>query len=529
MTGGSVQKREFSLLGREREIKQLRDDIVRMQAQIEQKKADMQQAGHIVQDCKQMLADIETSIHERDVENARYKEKLDLIHRDIGQNEQKVERMELEYAQIEDNLADIEKERQGIQRVQSGIEDGNAATQEDVALSQKKLNALREEGERISQQLTERKVQHMALQKEKDAFLQERKRLSREIEQAEHTIEVAKLAYMKAQEQESALEQQIIAMAETIAIEQKRVDVHKEQQHAIEEERQKRTLAISEAHVRKDELNARIRELDDKKHRQELNFSRAELEFASMQERIMTDYELTYEQATPFRKQEFGVTNAHVRIDELRKGVRELGNINVNAVEDYAILNERCEMLTVQCTDLTRAEADLNTLIDELTATMEKQFMSKFKLIQEYFAATFEQLFDGGYAELRLSDAKDPLNCDIDIIAQPPGKKLQLLTLLSGGERALTAIALLFAMLKLKPTVFCILDEIETSLDEVNVTRFANYLKRYSDQTQFILITHRKGSMEVCNTLYGVAMEEKGISRLVSARFQPDETAEATA
>ena len=129
------------------------------------------------------------------------------------------------------------------------------------------------------------------------------------------------------------------------------------------------------------------------------------------------------------------------------------------------------------------------------------------------------QLFGGGHAELRLSDKTDVLNCDIDIIAQPPGKKLQLLSLLSGGERALTAIALLFAMLKLKAPAFCVLDEIETSLDEANVTKFANYLKEYSDETQFIIITHRKGSMEVCDTLYGVAMEEKGISSIVSARF----------
>jgi chromosome segregation protein len=140
-------------------------------------------------------------------------------------------------------------------------------------------------------------------------------------------------------------------------------------------------------------------------------------------------------------------------------------------------------------------------------------------VIQRNFNEVFLELFGGGHAELRLADKDDVLGCDIDIIAQPPGKKLQLLSLLSGGERALTAIALLFAMLKLKPPAFCVLDEIESSLDEVNVTRFADYVKAYSDGTQFILITHRKGSMEVCDTLYGVSMEEKGISKIVSARF----------
>ena len=150
---------------------------------------------------------------------------------------------------------------------------------------------------------------------------------------------------------------------------------------------------------------------------------------------------------------------------------------------------------------------------------MENEFRRQFEKIQQNFSATFAELFGGGKAELVLSDKNDILNCNIDIIAQPPGKKLQLLSRLSGGERALTAIALLFAILKLKPTAFCILDEIESALDEVNVSTVAQYVQRYSKDTQFIMITHRKGSMEVCNALYGVAMEERGISKVVSARF----------
>lgn len=213
------------------------------------------------------------------------------------------------------------------------------------------------------------------------------------------------------------------------------------------------------------------------------------------------------------------VTASHIRVDELKKAIRALGDVNVSAIDDYKNVKERYESLSTQCNDLMQAEADLQKLIGELVATMETEFRKQFERIGENFTTTFTELFGGGKAELLLSDKNDILNCDIDIIAQPPGKKLQLLSLLSGGERALTAIALLFAMLKLKPTAFCILDEIETSLDEVNVSNFAEYVKRYSEDTQFILITHRKGSMEVCNALYGVAMEEKGISKIVSARF----------
>ncbi len=520
MTGGSVQKREFSLLGRERELKQLQQNIREIEAQMREAAVQRTQAEQRVEECKQAIAQAEANLHAQEIESARHKEKLELILRDIRQNEQKNERSELECAQIRDNLADIDKERKGIEGVQSGIEEGSAATQEDVQRSQARLNELRAQHEAVAATLTERKVQRMALQKEEDAVLLEHKRLERELAQTAHTLLDNQAAHTKTIEQEAALCEQIEALSRDIKDEQTEVDARKEEQHAMEEERQRRLQTLSEGRARKDELNARLRELEERRHKQELAQSRAELEFDTMQERMLTDYELTYETALPLRTETNGITAAHVRIDELKREIRALGNINVNAVEDYQTLSERYETLSAQCEDLNRAEADLQTLIAELTATMQQQFLQQFQLIQKNFSVVFEQLFGGGWAELRLSDPKDVLNCDIDIIAQPPGKKLQLLTLLSGGERALTAIALLFAMLKLKPTVFCILDEIESSLDEVNVTRFANYLCEYSDDTQFILITHRKGSMEVCNALYGVAMEEKGVSKIVSARFQ---------
>ncbi|MBQ1685236.1 MAG: AAA family ATPase, partial [Clostridia bacterium] len=189
-------------------------------------------------------------------------------------------------------------------------------------------------------------------------------------------------------------------------------------------------------------------------------------------------------------------------------------------VEDYRSVKERFDDLSSQCEDLNKAKQDLNVLIGKLTETMENEFKVRFEQIRQNFSETFHELFGGGRAELVLADKNDVLNSNIDIIAQPPGKKLQLLTLLSGGEQALTAIALLFAILRLKPAAFCILDEIDTSLDEANVDCFANYLKGYSKGTQFIIITHRKGSMAVCNALFGVSMEEKGVSSIVSAKFE---------
>jgi chromosome segregation protein len=203
----------------------------------------------------------------------------------------------------------------------------------------------------------------------------------------------------------------------------------------------------------------------------------------------------------------------------LRERIRAMGAVNVNAIEDYVSLKNRHEEYGRQTADLARAEGDLVAIIAELTEKMEKRFREQFKLLNQYFGETFVEMFGGGAAQLVLKDQENLLESGIEIVAQPPGKQLQLLSLLSGGEKALTAISLLFAMLKLNPSPFCVLDEIEAALDDANVKRFANYLNVYTSKTQFVVVTHRKGTMEASNAIYGVTMEEKGISRLVSMKM----------
>ncbi|MEG0766459.1 MAG: chromosome segregation protein SMC, partial [Clostridia bacterium] len=243
-----------------------------------------------------------------------------------------------------------------------------------------------------------------------------------------------------------------------------------------------------------------------------------------LQERIWNEYELTYAGAQAYQTADFDLAEAEKCMEEMRKQIREMGTVNVNAVEDYRLMQERFEQLRAQRADLLRATEDLRGIIEELVVKMEGRFRQQFALLNGYFMETFVKLFGGGKAELKLQDEGDALSCDIEIVAQPPGKKLQLLTLLSGGERALTAIAILFAMLKLKPTPFCILDEIEAALDEANVANFADYLADYSRDTQFVVVTHRKGTMERCEALYGVAMEERGVSRMVSVKLSDAQT-----
>ena len=210
-------------------------------------------------------------------------------------------------------------------------------------------------------------------------------------------------------------------------------------------------------------------------------------------------------------------------IREKKDAMRALGNVNVNAIEDYKEVSERHNFLSAQCEDLQRAEDALRKVIEELDIGMRKRFAEGFRSIQRAFNQVFRELFGGGKGELRLEEGVDLLDAGIAIIAEPPGKKLQNMMQLSGGEKALTAIALLFAIQNLKPSPFALLDEIEAALDDSNVDRYAQYLKKLAKNTQFIVITHRRGTMVAADRLYGITMQEKGVSALVSVSLIEDQ------
>jgi chromosome segregation protein len=253
-------------------------------------------------------------------------------------------------------------------------------------------------------------------------------------------------------------------------------------------------------------------------HKLEITASKLESEEEVLQNKLWDEYELTIPQAQKYRNTEFSIGECNKRVVELKNSIKALGDVNVNSIEEYKRVTERHEFLSAQKSDLIQAENSLVDIINEITQKMKNQFNEKFKIIRENFNYTFRQLFGGGFADLKL-EGEDILSSGIDIIVQPPGKKLQSLMLLSGGEKGLAAIALVFAILKMKPTPFCVLDEIEAALDDANVNRFAEFLKVYALQTQFIMITHRKGSMAVADDLYGVTMEEKGVSKLISLKL----------
>ena len=235
--------------------------------------------------------------------------------------------------------------------------------------------------------------------------------------------------------------------------------------------------------------------------------------------KMWEEYELTPNNVVDYKKPD-NVALTQKKVNNLRADIRELGSVNIDSIEEYKTLKQRYDFMSEQRCDLEETMAKLRKIISEMTVIMKEQFKKQFEIINKNFGEVFKELFGGGNATLTLADEDNILECGIDITVQPPGKKLQNMMLLSGGEKAFTAIALLFAILKINPAPFCVLDEIEAALDDVNVFRYAEYLKKFSKNTQFLVITHRKGSMEAADTVYGVTMEESGISKLLSMKLK---------
>ena len=518
MTGGSIQKREFSLLGREREIEELNRTIKQTESSITDISAKIFGLNDELEKANTDVSQAVDSLRALEVKVASFKEKADIVNKYVQKNIDLIAKLDDEAEKIRDSLADIEAEREKALADATGLSDGNAVTNDDIRSVQQEISLLRGELQKANNALTDVRVRLTASEKELSASEADAKRLEKEISELNSSVQSCERACSSAFSAISEIEAERNSLVYELNSDRDKFEKLNEELKHLESERAERLKALDEKRASREHITQQLVEMRDRRHRFELNLNRAQIDMQAATDRLWSEYELTYENALPFRH-DIQITPSHIRADELKKSIKALGTVNTAAIEDYRDVSTRYNELSAQCSDLKQAEADLNELISKLTATMEKEFKEQFALIQKNFSSTFLELFGGGRAELVLSDTNDVLNCNIDIIAQPPGKKLQLLSLLSGGEQALTAIALLFAILKLKPAAFCILDEIDTSLDEANVDNFAEYLKKYSTGTQFIIITHRKGAMAVCNTLYGVSMEERGVSSLVSAKF----------
>ena len=299
----------------------------------------------------------------------------------------------------------------------------------------------------------------------------------------------------------------------------------KQEQIKIEIENILKTLERTKEELQNEETNLKIDNVDYNKYQDELKkneiqVSKLDVKLDNLLNILNEEYSITYEKAKSNYILDMDEDSARSKVNKLKREIRELGEVNVSSIEEYEKVNERYNFLTTQKEDLLHAKDMLLEIINQMDEVMKEKFIETFKLVQVEFKDTFRKLFGGGDAELKLTDQNNILETGVDIVALPPGKKLQHISLLSGGEKTLTAIALLFAILKIRPVPFCILDEVEAALDEVNVDSFGKYLSEYKDKTEFIIITHKKKTMEYADVLYGITMQESGVSKLVSVKLE---------
>lgn len=520
MTGGSSQSRLTSLLGRTREIDETAQTVQGLKTQCARAKDRLSELGREQKELQDQLSELERELHQADILSTRDTERLDKLNGDMSQNQAETDALLLEGEQLKETLDELEKNISQINSMQGGLEQNSVQAQEALTAKQTEYNKQLIERDRLSETLTSKKIRLAELEKELSAALSGLNRTQSEIKRTDELkARLEKEITARAAQLEDINTQSVQAGRE---VEKKKAALEREQEraNAMDKARQELFEASKELQRKIKDLEQDALIASERRHKLELSLQKVDSDITVMEQRIWDEYELTYAGAEELRQEGFKVTGAQTEISRLRRAISQLGSVNVNAIEEYVSSKERFESLTAQNEDLLKAEKDLNRIIEDVTKRMEAQFKEQFAVINGYFGQTFKELFGGGRAELRLENSQDILGSGIEIVAQPPGKALQLLSLLSGGERALTAIAILFAMLKLKPTPFCILDEIEAALDEANVYNFASYLRQFAEKTQFIVITHRKPTMEEADALYGVAMEEKGISKMVSVQLK---------
>ncbi len=516
ITGGSKKSNIANLLSRENNIKQAEQMIVKLMADKQSSTNAYNDTMARYNSITASLNDVRTKLHDLDIDIATETEvanKYTTIATDL---ENQINKLNSDIAKSNQILSGITAE---IERINS--EQGDYTVSTELTESGSQFSKLRQKRDEYNLAITKNKVRVASLESDIVALQQQVARVKADIENTTQVLAKAEADLAEITKEYNSIRQNVTELESSIehreGVEQlakAKTALGNLDEHKLD--MQSRLRLLEEQRMN---LHAEVGRLQDKKYKQDLELTKIDTDIEQLQERVWTEYEVTYTTALPYRQETFDVKGGLQEINSIKREINKLGNINVNAIEDYKVLSERHGTMYEQAQDLIKAEDELRQIIKELSNEMTDRFNEEFNKINENFGLVFKELFGGGQARLELVESDDVLEAGVDIKAEPPGKKLSNITLLSGGEKALTAIAILFAILRLKPMPFCLLDEIEAALDEANVGRFAKYLRKYSTETQFIVITHKKPTMEHADVLYGVTMEEKGVSKIVSVKL----------
>lgn len=519
MTGGSTVSRSSSIIGRTRVLREIEEELASIR--VEQK-----ELGDRITAVEKTIADIE-SLYEKEQKNLSDLELVRLrdenhvaaILDNIRKISAKKDMMQQQESEIEKQIEEVREESDKEAQRAKAIEDEIAALKEKILSHQIKNKDEQAKRDELHTDINDYKVSVNSIIESRQSVEEQIEQLNQEKNSIITNLE------KREEERKRNIERIGELQAEIEGIKKKNIGLREEKTgnelkaEAVSEEIRMLEEELSGMLDKVTGHNSTIITLQEGQGRLEARKAKMESELETFQNRLWDEYGLTYGNALEIRLEISNTRAVQSRINEIKAEIRELGPVNVAAIEDYAKTRERYNFMKAQHDDLTQAEEKLRRVIQDITSVMKKQFVEQFEIINKNFSEVFRELFEGGYAEVQLADPENVLESNIEIIVQPPGKKLQNMMLLSGGEKTLVAIALIFAILKMRPAPFYILDEIESALDDANVYKFADYLKRYTDRLQFILITHRKGTMEAADILYGVTMEEHGVSKVVSMRM----------
>lgn len=515
ITGGRYKNKTANLLERKAEIAGLQQQ---MDACTAKKDGNLKQLIRL-QDEIQLLREkiSETAQHTRKTEMELLEKRNELLMTEKVLSDYRESSGKRE-KELEEINSQQETSRKMIRELEEKIVKNSESIRQIEQMAEQQMDAYDEQkaqADKLSEAITAARIAATSCESKKTGADEMAMRIRASIEELEAEHRNKTRRYHELEEEQRQLDMGKAAVGTELIEKQQQKEALESLLAELTEEKATATADINRMTSEKEALDKEVSALQDSKYELEIKQAKNETQLDTYKEKLWEDFEVSYIQAMEFKKDDFDAAAAGKENRQLKSRIKQLGEVNVGAIAEYETVSERYEFLTGQRADILEAAGSLKKIIDDMDKTIKIKFKESFDRIVVHFEEIFSQLFGGGHAELRLDDENDPLGSGIEIIAQPPGKKLQNINLLSGGEKTMTAIALMFAVLKAKPTPFCILDEVEAALDDANIERFAKYLKTF-DGIQFTLVTHQKATMEHADVLYGVTMPEQGISKVLS-------------
>ena len=519
ITGGSVAKKTVNILGRSKEIEKLAKEIEKIKTQISRLEQEKKEIIFNSSDIFKKSQVLEMDLQNIEVKYNVEKQKLQSIDENIDKVKNHIDKIKEEKEHLNKQKEDIQKIIETNNANLENINQENSKLQEEINQFAENNKDTQKIVDDLNFDITNLKISVSSFDESENSIEEISNMIKQEIENNKKAKENKITQIENLKKENEALKQNINEYLERIEEIKNEVENSGENTLKLKEERTKNNEKLTEKENEQAEEFKIIEDLKAQIVKVEVRKNKIDEDIETQINLLWDEYELTPNATTDYQKPD-NVSLTQKRVHNLHKDISNLGSVNVDSIEEYKKLRERYDFMCEQRLDLENTMSKLHKMIAEITSTMKVQFKERFEIINKNFGEVFKELFGGGKAEITLEDENNILECGININAQPPGKKLQSMLLLSGGERAFTAIALLFAILKMNPAPFCVLDEIEAALDDVNVYRYAEFLKKFSKDTQFLIITHRKGTMEVADSVYGVTMEENGISKLLSIKLK---------